>query len=129
MLLQPGKAAGDAAGDRARGQVERLADGLVALVAGEEAVEDLAAVLRGGCERLVHGERLLEERQGVVGLGQLELLLGGRPLACVYAEPVDAETPGQLCEPGLDGGVVPELVEMLVGAREDFLEDVLGVAL
>ena len=43
------------------------------------------------------------------------------------AELVDAEPPGQLREPGTDRAVVAEPVEMLVGACEDLLEDVLGV--
>src|SRR5439155_19942079 len=45
------------------------------------------------------------------------------------AQPVDAETPRQLGQPGTNGRVVSKPVEILVRAREDFLEDVLGVCL
>ena len=50
------EAAGDPARDRAGRQVERLADALVALVTGEEAVEDLAAVAREA-SRALRGRR------------------------------------------------------------------------
>ena len=43
-IAQLAEAAGDAAGDRAARDVERLADGRVALVLAEEAVEDVAAL-------------------------------------------------------------------------------------
>jgi hypothetical protein len=86
-------------------------------------------VLRRGGERLVHGERLLDEGQRVVGLGHIELLFDGGALARVGPQAIDAESASQLRQPGLDRGIVPELVQMLVRTREDFLEDVLGVGL
>ena len=59
-------------------ELERLADGAIALVAGEEAVEDLPAVLRRGGQGLVDGERVLEHRQRLLRPGELELLVRGR---------------------------------------------------
>ena len=50
-------------------------------------------------------------------------------LAGAGTEPVDAEPARQLAEPGPDGLVVAQLAEMLVGAGEDLLEDLLGVLL
>jgi hypothetical protein len=86
-------------------------------------------VLRRGGERLVDGQRLVQLRKRLVGLAGFELFLGGGTLARAGAEPVDAEPPRELREPGPDGGVVPQLVEVLVRAREHFLEDVLRVGL
>src|SRR3954467_4518850 len=129
MSLQPGEAARDAAGDRPGREVERGGDRLVALIAREEPVEDLAAVLRRGGERLVNGQGLVQERKGLVGLCRRELLVGDRPLARARAKAIDAEPPGQLGQPRLDRRVVPQLVEVLVCPGEDFLEDVLGVGL
>ena len=64
---------GDAARDRPGGKLERLADRPVALVACEEAVEDLAAVLREPGQRVMDVEGLLQLGEHVVvgGLGQL----------------------------------------------------------
>src|SRR6266516_1145258 len=39
---------------------------------------------------------------------------------------VDAEPPRELGQPGLNRRVVAQAVEVLVGAREDLLEDILG---
>src|SRR4029077_1601879 len=62
-----------------------------------------------------------------VEAGRLDVRFGRR-LPFRTAEQVDAEPTGQLREPWTDGAVVAESVEMLVRAREDLLEDVLGVA-
>ena len=51
------------------------------------------------------------------------------PSRAPAAQRVDAETPRQLGEPRADRVVVAQLVELLVRAREHFLEDVLGVVL
>ena len=52
----------------------------------------------------------------------VRLLVGAGPS-------VDTKATRQLGEPGADRVVVPELVEMLVRAREHFLEDVFRVVL
>src|SRR4051794_5837425 len=122
----PRQAARDARGDRARRQGERLADRPVALVAREEAVEDLLAVLRQAGGRPPGPPRLLDLLQPVVERGgghRLRQRLG-RPGG---AQAVDAQAAGELAEPRPDGGVVAQAVEALVGAGEYVLEDVLGV--
>ena len=124
MLAELRKAARDAAGDRSRGQAEELADRPVALVPREEPVEDLPALLGQFGERLVHRQRLVQALERVlrdVGLGLLLELLARRG-----AQMVDAEPACELGQPGLNGRVVAEPVEVLVGAGEDLLEDVLG---
>src|SRR5919198_1093909 len=128
QLAKASQAPGDAAGDRPRREIEGLADGLVALVAREEAVKDLAAVLRRGGERLVDRQRLVEQGERLLAAGE-QLLVGDGALARAGPQPVDAEPARQLGEPGAEGGVVPELVQVLVRTREDLLEDVLGVRL
>ena len=96
-----------------RRELERLADRAVALVPGEEAVEDLAAVAGERPQPLVHVERLVEPLDRRVGASARRLL--GRLLARAGAQPVDAGVPGQLREPGPDRGVVAQRVEPLVG--------------
>src|SRR4029079_5793071 len=66
VVAQFRQAAGDSARDRAGGRVARVAYRAVALVTGEEPVEDLLAVLRQRRERLVDVERLLELPEDVV---------------------------------------------------------------
>src|SRR5919106_2612301 len=127
-LTEFSQAPGDAARDRAGGDVERPTDRLVALVLREEAVEDLPAVLRKRCERLVNGERLVEQLHGLVDVVRSQLL-AGELLPAAGAQPVDAEAAGELSDPGPDRLIVAKAVEMLVRAREDLLEDVLGVVL
>ena len=56
--------------------IQGLADLAVALVAGEAAVEDLAAVSRELRHRLVDGERLVEPAQRVLRVRDLDVLLG-----------------------------------------------------
>src|SRR5438128_8846747 len=58
--LQLAEAARDPARNRPRGQVERFADRAVALVVGEEAIEDLAAVVGHRRHRLVNRKGLVE---------------------------------------------------------------------
>ena len=79
---------------------------MVALVAGEEAVEDLAAVPGELLEAGADCQRVVEQREGVVEPGGLDVLLGD--LAAPGAEAVDAGAPGELGEPRPDRGVVPE---------------------
>ena len=74
---------------------------------------------------LTDRERLVELRHRLVGARGLDVLRRGLPGR--RAQPVDAEPPRQLAEPGADCLVVAELVQPLVGAREDLLEHVLGV--
>src|SRR2546430_12663221 len=64
--LQLFQAARNTTCNRAGGQVEGLSNRLVALVAGEEPIEDLLAVLRERREHLANGEGLVELRQAVV---------------------------------------------------------------
>ena len=93
MGTEADEAPGDPAGDRPRGKVECLADRLVALVAREEAVEDLPAVLGRGGESLVNCQGLVEQREGLVGIAGGELLIGDGALARRFPEPVDAQAP------------------------------------
>src|SRR6476469_9454503 len=125
--LQFLEAARDSARNRARGQVERLADRAVALVVGEEAVEDLATVVGHRRHRLVNRERLVELRERLVEVAGLHVLR--RHLPAVQADPVDARPPRQLCEPGPERVVVPQPLEVGVDAGEDVLEHVFGVVL
>jgi len=84
-------------------------------------------VLRRGGQGLMDRQRLVEQRERLLRTCDRQLLLRDRPLAGRRTQPVDAEPPRQLRKPGPDGRVVPELVEVLVGAREHLLEDVLRV--
>ena len=72
-------------------------------------------------------ECLVQPLELFVEAGRLDVLVCGR-LAARAPERVDAEAPRELREPGPDRAVVAEPVEVLVGAGEDLLEDVLGVA-
>src|SRR5437763_776198 len=108
MVAQLPEAPGDAARDRAGRELEGVADRAVALVAGEEAVEDLPARLRQPRDRLVHSERLVQ-------IGQDRLLICRqhvvrRPLAALRGDAVEAEPARELADPRLDGGVVAERV-------------------
>ena len=108
------------------GQVERLADRAVALVPGEEAVEDLPAVSGELLERSCGppAPRRASRAASSTSL-RLDVLLGD--LAAAGAEAVDAASARQLRDPRPDRGVVAQPVELLVHLREDVLEDVLGV--
>src|SRR5690606_13915044 len=66
FLAQGGQGPGDTAGDRAGRQPERLGDRLVALVAGEEAVQDLLLVLGEAGQRLTHDQRLVDGGERLV---------------------------------------------------------------
>src|SRR5262245_33256558 len=107
--------------------MEGVADRPIALVPREEAVEDVLTVVGQDRECLVDRNRLVQPDQRVVHFGRLDhvlwMLLGASP------QPVDTEAPGQLGEPRPDRVVVPELVEMLVGPRENLLKHVLCVVL
>src|SRR5437870_2268112 len=129
FLAQLDKAARNTAGDRARGQLERLADRSIGLVAGEEAVEDLAAVLGQPGHRFVDVECLVDPRERILVRVCLQLCLVGCLLSRARAQAVDADTPGELGDPGLDRLVAAERVEPLVDLRKDLLEDVPGVVL
>src|SRR5207244_2006951 len=120
--LQFVETARDAARDRACGQVELLADRAVALVAGEEPVEHVAARLADLLERLPDRERLVERLEHLVDAVRLELL--DRRLTGRLADPVDAEPPCQLRGPRPERVCVPELRGALAGLREDALEDI-----
>src|SRR3954470_609395 len=96
-LLQLPEAARDPAGDRAGRDPELLADRPVALVAAEEAVEHLLALVRELGKRLADGERLVELVEG--GVDSLRLGLG-RLLACRRGHPVEADAAGHLRDPG-----------------------------
>jgi len=100
------EAARDPAGDRAGGDLERFADRLIALVAREEAVEDLLAGLRQLGERLADGERFVEAVERLVGVLGLDVL-AAQLLARAGADAVDREPPCELGDPGADCLVVP----------------------
>jgi hypothetical protein len=86
-------------------------------------------VLRQAGERVVDVERLLDLREHVL-VGRIGQLFGvGGDLARAGAEPVDAEAARQLGDPGTDGLVVTQGVEPFEDAREDVLEDILGILL
>ena len=72
-------------------------------------------------------ERLLELPEDIVR-GRLGDLVG-RLLARPRALAVDAEPARELGDPGPEGVVVPQGLQLLVDAREDLLVDVLGVVL
>src|SRR5207249_4519861 len=116
-----------AACDRAGREVKRLADRAIALVAREEAVEDLPAVLRERRQRLVDRERLVERVQRLIQRPFLDRL--GRLLAPAGPQPVNAQPARQLREPGPECLVVTQLPKTLVHAGEALLEDVLRVRL
>jgi hypothetical protein len=120
------KATGNPARDRAGRQIERLPDRAVALVAGEEAVENVLAVLGQLDHRFVDVESLVDLGERVL-VGARGLGLVGRLFARPGSDLVDAQAPGQLGDPGLDRVVAPQRVEPLVDACEDLLEDILGI--
>src|SRR5207245_10292874 len=95
------EAARDAARDRAGRQVENLADRPVALVAGEEAVEEIRARIAEGRQRLPDVQREIELREGL-GCAELDVLR--RLDAGALAQAVDAQIPRELREPRTDGG-------------------------
>src|SRR5262249_53554860 len=97
----------DAAGDRPGRQLQRLADRAVALVAGEEAVEDLLAAFRQRRHRLPHRERLVELGDPIVDSGRLDVLAYRFPGS---AKAVDARSPCELRDPRPNGAVVAETV-------------------
>src|SRR5262249_47290872 len=122
------EAARDPARDRAGRQLERIADRAVALVACEEAVEDLPAVLGQLPHRLVDRERLVERADALL-VGEAVLERFGRALARARADRVDAEPARELREPGPQRLVVAEAVEVLPRPHEDVLEDVLRLGI
>ena len=77
--------------------------------------------------RLLQRQRLVQLCEAVLGLDLLRFL--GRLLPPAGPQLVDAQAPGERPDPGPHGGVVAQLVQALVGAGEDLLEDVLGVVL
>src|SRR6266850_1728709 len=127
LLTQLDEAPGNAARDRAGGQFERLAARPIGLVAGEEAVEDLPAVLGQTRHRVVDVERLVDPSERVLVRIYRKLAFVGRLLAGARSQPVDADASGQLSDPGLDRFVAAKRVEPLVDLCEDLLEDVFGV--
>jgi hypothetical protein len=74
-------------------------------------------------------ERVLQLGQHVLARNLRELLGVGCDLARSRAQAVDAEAPGELRDPGTDRVVLAKGVQALVDAREDLLEDVLGIVL
>src|SRR5919197_917025 len=121
------QAARDAACDRSSGDRELGGDGPVALVSGEEAVEYLLAGVgqRGHC--FAHGERLVDLLERLLPPWSRDLLR--RLLARTGRDGVETQPSRELRDPGPERGVVHECVELRVDAREDLLEDVLGVLL
>ena len=80
LRAQLTEAARDPARDRPGREIEGLADRPVALVAGEKAVEDLAAAAGKGAQSVVHVESLvepLERRVELLALRKLGRLLAG----------------------------------------------------
>src|SRR5439155_8296777 len=120
------EAAGDPARNRPRRDRERLADRVVALVACEEAIENLATALGQRVQRIVHGERVIEAQERLVDPRRLELV-AARLLAPARPEAVDAAATRELGEPRPDRLVVAEAGEVFVHLGEHVLEDVLGV--
>ena len=120
------QAAGDPAGNRPGWEAERVPDRAVALVPGEEPVEDLAAVLGQRGERTVDVEGLLQLREDVHCGRVGDLLLAGL-LAGAGPEAVDAEAAGELRDPRAQRLVVAERVEPLVDSGEDLLENVFRI--
>src|SRR5204862_5501869 len=110
LVAKLDQTAGNATRDRARREFELLADRPVRLVAGEEAVENLAAVVGQPTHRLVHVERLIDPRDRVLVGVHGELALVGYLLPGSRAQLVEADAPGQLRDPRLDRVVAPERV-------------------
>src|SRR5437868_4233723 len=129
FFAQLDEATRNTAGDRSGGQLERLPDRPVSLVACKEAVEDLAAVLGQARHRVMDVERLVDPRDRILVRVRRQIGLVGCFLSCARSQPVDADAAGELGDPGLDRVVAAQRAEPLVDLREDFLEDVLGVVL
>src|SRR5205823_14965038 len=129
LFAQLDETARDAAGDRAGGQLERLADRAIGLVAREEAVEDLAAVLAQTGHRVVDVKSVIDPCDRIFVRIRRELALVGRVLARARPQAVDTDAARQLSDPGLDRLVAAERVEALVDLGEDLLEDVFGIVL
>ena len=124
--LQLLETARNPARDRARGQVERLTDRLVALVAGEEPVEDLLAGSPAGSRA--------SRAPSSASSSSAEPVVEARPARpprsrprWSSAQPVDARPPRQLRDPRPNRAVVAQAAELLEDLGEDVLEDVLGV--
>src|SRR5256885_6180193 len=81
LLAQLDEAAGYSAGDRAGRQFERLADRAIGLVAGEEAVEDLPAILGQARHGVVDVERLVDPSDRLLVRIYRKLAFVGRLLA------------------------------------------------
>ena len=106
--LQPFETPRNPACNRARRQVEVVRDRLVALVAGEEAVEDLLARLRQGGEHLADGQGLVELGQPVVEPGRLDLLA---------SRPPGAAQPGRCTSAGSAGRSMAERARRRAAGR------------
>src|SRR4029077_15988994 len=104
-LPEPAEAARDSARDRSRRDTELLADRPVALVTAEEAVEHLLALLRQLLERLADREGVVELLDGSVDAGRVEVR---RFLTFGSCDPVEADPPGELRDPGAKRLRVPE---------------------
>ena len=97
LRSQSSEAARDSARDRAGRDLELVRDRLVALVAGEEAVEDVLAGVREPRERLAHGECLLDLLRSALSSARRPLL--GRRLAASARERVETPPPCELRDP------------------------------
>jgi len=85
-------------------------------------------VLRDLGKRLVDRERLFEQRHRLLAPCQLELFVGRGPLAGRGAQCDRCKAGGSSwASQGRTAAIVAETVEMLVRAREHFLEDVLSI--
>ena len=121
------EATGDPACDGSGGDPEVGTDRTVALVAAEEPVEDLLALLAELSEAGSHGHRLVELRDHLVGDPFLRLF--DEHDAARRPQQVEAAVAGQLAEPGADRVVRAERAEPFVRLCEDILKDVFGVVL
>src|SRR5205814_8750943 len=121
------EAARDAARDRPGRQLERVADRPVALVAAEEALEDLPARVADRLQAGAHRQRLVQRRQGLVHPRRLEIVELRGAFAPAAAQAVDAAPPRQLADPGPDRLLPAQAVEVLVDAGAHRLGDVLLV--
>src|SRR6266403_5134749 len=99
LLAQLDEAAGNAAGDRAGGQFEGFADCPIRLVAREEAVENLPAVVRQTGHRVVDVEGVVDPADRVLVRIYREIAFVGRLLARARSQPVDADASGELSDP------------------------------
>src|SRR5438105_12393491 len=124
FFAQLDEATGNTAGDRAGGQLERFADRPVGLVAREETVEDLPAVLGQARHRVVDVERLVDPRERILVRVRLQLGFVGCLFPRARSQAVDADAPGELGDPRLNRFVASQRVEPLVDLRKDLLEDV-----